>query len=490
MTWDCHYLAKTGDLAKARRDAGNQVTQTMKAAPMATAASAPPTIAALSDPRIVQQLQALRQTDNVTNIYYVLRTYLFLALVIGGTLWFYHLQSSHAWCWAWNIPVTLAAIVLVGAGQHQLTGLAHEASHHILFKNRYLNDLASDLLCMFPLFSSTHHYRLQHIAHHQFVNDPDRDPDVSQLQTSGHWLAFPVEKAVFLKTLLKQLWPLNLFRYMRIRAKYNAIPTDKNPYLKKGWKPNKTTVRVGILYLLALVATLTALVYWAQTLLLAIVPAVMWTAIVAFYGLIPETMYHQSRVHPVISSRVMTLMRITYFTAVFWGLAWLGLLVTPWAPVYYLLLWIVPIFTSFSFFMILRQLVQHGNGDRGWLTNTRVFFVHPFIRFAVFPLGQDYHLPHHTFASVPHYRLQALHEALLECAEYRDQAVEVEGYFFPYEKPTTKPTVVEVLGSKYHHRAKEIYIDNDVLDSEEVEEKDDILRQGEEEKRKRRAEMA
>jgi fatty acid desaturase len=456
---------------------------------MATAAC-PPTIASLSDPRIKERIQALRATDNTTNIHYLVRTYLYFALVIGGTLAFYHLQVTHAWCWAWNIPVTLLAIVLIGAGQHQLSSLSHEAAHHILFRNRYANELASDLLCMFPLYSSTHHYRLQHIAHHQFVNDPERDPDVSQLQTSGHWLSFPVEKEIFLKTLLKQLWPVNLFRYMRIRAKYNAIPTDKNPYIKKGWKPSQTPVRVGILYMLALAGVLAALVVGEQPLLLAFVPAALWAAISVFYALIPESMYHHSRVHPVISQRTMTLLRVGYITLLFWGLAWLSLLVTPWAPVLYLLLWIVPIFTSFSFFMILRQIVQHGNGDRGWLTNTRVFFVHPFIRFAVFPLGQDYHLPHHTFASVPHYRLKELHDALLDCAEYRDQAVEVEGYFFPYEKPPTKPTVVDVLGPKYHVRAAEIYIDNHVLDFEQVDEKDEILRQGEDEKRKRRAEMA
>jgi len=458
---------------------------------MATATLPEPTIAALSDPRIKERLQTLRQTDNYTNLWYFVRTYLYLGLVIGGTLYFYHLQSTLGWHWAWNIPLTLVSIVLIGAGQHQLTGLAHEASHHILFKNRYFNDLASDVLCMFPLYSATQHYRLQHIAHHQFVNDPDRDPDVSQLQTSGHWLTFPVEKAVFLMTLVKQVvWPFNLIRFMRIRAAYNAMPTDKNPYLKKGFKPDKTTVYVGILYLLALAGTLGALVYLQQPLLLAIAPAVLWAAIVAVYVLIPERMYRHTRMHPVISSRIMTVLRISYITAVFVGLAWLSLYVTPWAPVIYLLLWIVPIFTSFSFFMILRQIVQHGNGDRGWLTNTRIFFVHPFIRFAVFPMGQDYHLPHHTFASVPHYRLKELHEALLECAEYRDQAIEVEGYFFPYEKPPTKPTVLDVLGPKYHHRAAEVYIDNDVLESEEVDEKDEILWQGEEEKRKRREEMA
>ncbi len=63
----------------------------------------------------------------------------------------------------------------------------------------------------------------------------------------------------------------------------------------------------------------------------------------------------------------------------------------------YVLLWLVPLFTSFSFFMILRQLVQHGNGDRGKLTNTRTFLLAPLINFAVFPMGQDYHLPHHLY---------------------------------------------------------------------------------------------
>ena len=449
---------------------------------MATAVQTPAMTTSLADPRIKEQLQQLRQTDNVTNLFYILRTYLYLTLVIGGALYFY---AANEWAWWLNVPVTLLAILLIGAGQHQLTGLAHEASHHILLKNRFWNDFVSDWFCMFPLFGSTQHYRLQHIAHHQFVNDPDRDPDVSQLQTSGHWLRFPVERAAFLATLLKQLWLPNLVRYMRIRAAYNAIPTDKNPYLKKGWKPNKKTVRVGILYMLTLIGVLAGCVYERNALLLAIVPALMYAAILAFYVLIPATMYHQSRVHPVISMRVMTLLRMTYVTLLFNGLAWLSL-VEPYAAALYLLLWVLPIFTSFSFFMIQRQLVQHGNGDRGWLTNTRIFFVNPLINFAVFPLGQDYHLPHHLFASVPHYRLRELHEVLSQCSEYRAQAVVVEGYFLPYEKPTTKPTVLDVLGPSFHHQAEEVYIDNAVLDGEVVEDKDEILQQGEDEKRKRR----
>ena len=453
---------------------------------MATVLQSPASITSLSDPRIKEKLQEVRQTDNYTNIYYILRSYLYFAIVIGGTLWFY---AANEWSWWLNVPVTILAVLLIGAGQHQLSGLAHEAVHHILFKNRFWNDLISDLCCMFPMYGATQHYRLQHIAHHQFVNDPERDPDISQLQTSGHWLHFPVDKKTFLSMIFKQLWLPNLFRYIRIRAAYNAMATDKNPYVKKGWKTNNLPVRVGMAYMLALVITLGACVYAEDPLLLAILPTCLFAAVMIFFRALPESKYHQSRVHPVISMRTMSLLRTAYITAVYCGLAWLTVYVTPYAALYYILLWLIPIFTSYSFFMILRQIVQHGNGGRGWLTNTRVFFVNRVITFAVFPLGQDYHLPHHLFASVPHYRLKDLHEALLDCAEYRDQAIEVEGYFLPYEKPPTKPTVMDVLGPKYYHRAEEIYIDNAVLEDEEVEEKEEILQQGEDEKRKRREEM-
>ncbi len=91
---------------------------------MATAAQAPSTVTSLSDPRIKEKLQELRHTDNVTNLFYLARTYLYLTAIIGGTLAFYAINE---WAWWLNVPVTLLAILLIGAGQHQLTGLAHEA---------------------------------------------------------------------------------------------------------------------------------------------------------------------------------------------------------------------------------------------------------------------------------------------------------------------------------------------------------------------------
>jgi fatty acid desaturase len=338
---------------------------------------------------------------------------------------------------------------------------------------------------MFPLFSTTHHYRLQHLAHHQFINDPIRDPDVSQLQTSGHWLNFPLSKAAFLWMLVKQLWPPNLIRFIRVRAAYNSVGADKNPYLRKGWKPSKLAVLVGMAYLVLQVSLLTALTWLGDVFWLAAAPALLYLAVMCFYCWLPARLYHQSRVHPVISTRAMTLLRITFMTAVFAGLAWITLLTGVWAAVYYALLWVTPLLTSFSFFMILRQLVQHGNGDRGWLTNTRVFFVGPVIRFSVFPVGQDYHLPHHMFASVPHYRLKELHEVLLRYPDYRSQALEVHGYFVSPERPKVHPTVLDVVGPEYAAQVfRGVHIDNSVLEDDEVEEKDDILRDGADEARR------
>src|SRR5439155_1586762 len=194
----------------------------------------------------------------------------------------------------------------------------------------------------------------------------------------------------------------------------------------------------GVAYILGLAAVLTVLVQHGDPWLLAVVPVLCWAGIAAFYGLIPERLYFQSRLHAVVSSRVTTIMRMTYITLVFTAVAWATLLTGEWVALYYLMLWVVPVFTSFSFFMLLRQIVQHGNGDRGWLTNTRVFFVHRIIHFAVFPMGQDYHLPHHLFATVPHYRLGELHRFLLEYPEYRKQGTIVEGYFLPRQRPPTR----------------------------------------------------
>jgi fatty acid desaturase len=432
----------------------------------------------LSDAELKATLQQLRQSDNITNWWYLFRTYLYLAVVIGGAVWFFVNRANHDLSWWWNVPVACVAVVLVGAGQHQLSGLAHEGSHYILFRNRYLNELASDLLTMFPMFASIYHYRLQHMAHHQFVNDPDRDPDVSQLKSSGHWLGFPLARREVLRALVRQLSPFRLIRFMRIRAKYNSTGTDKNPYTIKGRPLAKGAVRVGVLYLLLMtLAVVAAYVYADAWWVIAAVAGGMWLVVTAVFFKLPDEKFQRTKLQPVIHARYTSSLRVGYITFLFALLAIITKVSSAPAGGYFLLLWVVPIFTSFAFFMILRQLVQHGNGGRGRINNTRTFLVAPVIRFAVFPMGQDYHLPHHMYATVPHFRLKRLHEVLMQYPEYQTEALEVHGYFISPEKPQVHPTVVDVLGPDYRPRSGEVHIDAEAVSVAEFNDKDGLARE-------------
>jgi fatty acid desaturase len=445
-----------------------------------TASVAESPVRSLADAAFKTRLQELRKTDNLTNWYYVLRTYLYLGLVLGLSVWFFECRAEWDLSWWWNIPVASIAIVLVGAGQHQLSGLAHEGSHYILFRNRAFNDLVSDLLCMFPLFASIYHYRLQHLAHHQFVNDPERDPDVSQLRTSGHWLGFPLAKRAVLTALLKQMWPFRLIRFMRVRAKYNATGTDNTPYLIKGLKPSKKAVLIGVAYLLTVVVSLTALFFLVdEWWLLVAIPLALWVLVCLKFLTLSHDKFHRSRLNPVIHARYTSMLRVGVITLSLVTLTVVTKVTGSPYVGYGLLLWVVPLFTSFAFFMILRQLVQHGNGGRGWVNNTRTFIVGRAINFAVFPMGQDYHLPHHMFCTVPHYRLSELHRLLMDYPEYRAEAVVVKGYFVSPERPKVNPTVVDVLGPDYAPKTAEVHIDNEVMGDGNFQDREAIEREGE-----------
>jgi fatty acid desaturase len=402
----------------------------------------------LNSPELLRRVNALRRTDNWTNWFYLLREYLYLGGVVALAITFYLCREGWGLHWLWNVPVSLLAITLIGAGQHRLTTLGHEASHYILFRNRRLNELVSDFLCMFPVWSTTHHYRLQHMAHHQFPNDPERDPDVAQMEGSGHRFRFPMSARRFIwECVIKQiLWPPGLIRYTRMRARYASTGGGTGPYESTGGRKSRLLIVVGLAYLAALAGVLTLLTWLGDAWLLALVPAGMLAAVLAFYLVVPADFYRKSSVRPDVGPRWTAVFRISYLTGLFVALAWLTHLTQrPWA-LYYAVLWLVPLGTSFSFCMLLRQIVQHGNAGRERFSNTRIFLVSRLIRFAVFPLGMDYHLPHHLFPLVPHYRLPQLHALLEETEEYRRQATTVEGYFW-HRDPPQHPTVLELMAT-------------------------------------------
>lgn len=91
------------------------------------------------------------------------------------------------------------------------------------------------------------------------------------------------------------------------------------------------------------------------------------------------------------------------------------------------------------------------------------------MRYAVLPWGMDYHLPHHVMASVPHYRLKELHDALMQVPEYREKAMLVEGYLGGDDPHTGRPTILSVLGPPHAPRnPHDAFVDDATLEYVEV----------------------
>ena len=272
---------------------------------------------ALNDPALKAALQDLRRTDNWRNWWYVLRTYLFLGLAIGGAVIFFENREAWDLSFWWDVPVAIAAIVLVGAGQHQLSGLAHEGAHHILFRNRTLNELASDLLpcSRSSAARTTTACNTWPTTSSSTTRTATRTCRNCRRAATGCRSRSP--GAAFVQALLKQLWLPNLVRFIRVRAAYNATGTDKNPYLIEG----PEAVEGGR----ARRRCCTCSPWSARWPALLLQPraAPAWRRcrprcgrrISVVYCRLPADKFHQSRVHPVIPQRYMTMLRVGFITA-------------------------------------------------------------------------------------------------------------------------------------------------------------------------------
>ncbi|WZO96531.1 fatty acid desaturase [Isosphaeraceae bacterium EP7] len=321
-----------------------------------------------------RRLVPLMKPDNRTNIGFIAREYLFLAVVLSGCHMLMATRSTDSLSTGLFAPLAMLGVLLVAIGQHRLSGLAHDASHQVLFRNKLANELVSDLLLMFPIVAMTQKYRAAHLGHHQFVNDPARDPDLMRLNHPDPQ-HFPITKSGFWhRYVVLGLWPPSILRYLFGRAKAANLGVDGSKTLRG-----------------------------------------------------------------VYSVRVARCMRGAYWLSLLSAVHLSG----SWAT--FGLFWIVPLLTAYPILMQLREIAHHSNApDDGDLTNSRVFLINPLLSAAIFPYGQAFHLTHHLFAMVPHYRVARAHEILGEHVPYRDSVVVCRGYFFR-TLGTQGPSVLDVL---------------------------------------------
>ena len=80
----------------------------------------------------------------------------------------------------------------------------------------------------------------------------------------------------------------------------------------------------------------------------------------------------------------------------------------------YLVLWILPLVTVVQAILRLRAIAEHGatTDFSSPLTAARTNTAPAWLEWLIFPHHVNYHIEHHLYASVPHYRLKRLHREM------------------------------------------------------------------------------
>ena len=275
----------------------------------------------------------------------------------------------------WPSPWMALSVLVVGVQQHAMFILAHESAHYRLFRSRATNDVVGRAIGMAGGISMCT-YRVIHRLHHNNLYTAE-DPD-----TAIHG-GYPRGVAYLWKKLAQDLAGLNswkTFAYFfgspAINAETNraARPLDDtSPALRASARSDRV-------------------------------------AVLAFQVGAPLA--------ALSIGGVQTLAQ-------------------------YLVLWLLPMLTVLQPILRLRAIAEHGavtdlsspltaarsNRTSGSLGNL-------FGRALLFPHHVNYHLEHHLYPAVPHYRLPALHKLLqnkgvLAGAEVRDLAETVRIIFAP-----------------------------------------------------------
>jgi fatty acid desaturase len=91
----------------------------------------------------------------------------------------------------------------------------------------------------------------------------------------------------------------------------------------------------------------------------------------------------------------------------------------------YLLIWVLPLATLLQGLLRFRAVCEHGavKDQTTPFTAARTNFAPPWIRWILFPHHVHYHIEHHLYPAVPHYRLAECHRLLESKGALRDAEV-------------------------------------------------------------------
>ncbi|PRC92006.1 fatty acid desaturase family protein [Solimicrobium silvestre] len=242
------------------------------------------------------------------------------------------------------------AFIILGGRQLSLAIMMHDASHGTLFKTKWLNDVLADYVCGSPVGVDIKQYRQHHLTHH-IKTGTDADTDKSLSAP------FPTSRSSLLRKFARDL---------------SGISGIKREF--------------GLLLMNA------GVIRWTVASDIAKLPQEgrTWRD------------YAQSIARNSWKNVAFHLLLITLLTVA--GYPWLYLA------------WLGAYLTTYSLFMRIRSIAEHActEASTDMFLNTRSTRAGLLARATVAPLRVNHHIEHHLMASVPYFKLPAMHQMLRE----------------------------------------------------------------------------
>lgn len=252
--------------------------------------------------------------------------------------------------WWGKLLMLAAALAILAGRQLALAILMHDASHHSLFKTKWLNTHLTDWLCARPIWNDVGKYRPYHLKHHARTSQVD-DPDLGLVKN------FPISHPSLYRKFLRDLTGQSGLKFLFGRVLMDmellewSVSNDPKP-IPKGNRSNFDLAKNFVKNSVGMVAS-NAAIFGA-----------LWAA-----G------------HPKLY--------------LLWPLAY----ITPF-----------PLFIRIRAMAEHAGLEKSTSA----LTNTRTTRAGWIARAFVAPIHVNYHIEHHLMASVPHQHLAKMHQMLRE----------------------------------------------------------------------------
>ena len=118
------------------------------------------------------EIKELTTTSDLQGAWAVGSTWTIIVMTFGTVAYSWEYLPT----WGKVLMCALALAILAGR-QLAMAILMHDASHHSLFKTKWLNTHLTDWLCARPIWNDVSKYRPYHLKHHAKTSQPD-DPDL------------------------------------------------------------------------------------------------------------------------------------------------------------------------------------------------------------------------------------------------------------------------------------------------------------------------